>query len=448
MSELNNLKMNKDDTYNTQKKSSNKMLFWCLFIFTFIMIIVTFAIIYLENQNKNNNQIQQHTYNQAEKVDLTVKLTDTYHENPLNTTAYYYLDGAVKTEKEYYDEEYYLKEYNKKYRYIQIKGLKNKEIENKINNEIMQKVLSLDSNNYKEITAYVYANFANILSVYISGTKDKDVFQEELNYRLDTGEKIKFEDLFTSKEDAKIVLSQAIYNQLAKDYVIKEENYGDISKEDYSIIEMQAFEIMNDYNNNAKVEFCITPERILAEINNRNVEINMTDFYQYIAIYKRYLTKQSLYENNNQNYELFVFSEKDFENCFYSKLEEVDENLFVEIDLYNYSENEQEEIEKIMKENMENVLAEVKQKANQSKNEAYYLYYSDTTSYGVDEIDANNPDDVSLVIMDKNYYMQYGKEAISFKNRNDTNANIEPSYDTANAKMYFYVDGKFISQET
>ena len=140
--------MNKDDTYNTQKKSSNKMLFWCLFIFTFIMIIVTFAIIYLENQNKNNNQIQQHTYNQAEKVDLTVKLTDTYHENPLNTTAYYYLDGVTKTEKEYYDGEYHLKEYNKKYRYIQIKGLKNKEIENKINNEIMQNVLSLDSNKY------------------------------------------------------------------------------------------------------------------------------------------------------------------------------------------------------------------------------------------------------------------------------------------------------------
>ncbi len=440
MSELNN----KGNTYiikdNIKKKLSNEMLFWILFVFTLIMIITTVTLIYLENHNKD-------TYSGAKNLALTVKLTDTYHENPLNIAAYYYLDGVIKTEDEYYHGEYNLKEYNKQYRYVQIKGLKNKEIENKINNEIMQKVLSLDSNNYKQITAYVYANFANILSVYVSGTKDETVSQEKFNYRLDTGEKIKFEDLFTSKEDAKIVLSQAIYNQLAKDYVIKEENYGDISKEDYSIIEMQAFEIMNDYNNNAKIEFCITPERILAEINNRNVEINMIDFYQYIAIYKRYLTKQDLYESNNQNYEMFVFSEKDFEDCFYSKLEEVEKNLFVEIDLYNYAENEKEEIEKIMKENMEKVLEKVKQKANISKDEAYYLYYSDTTSYSVDEIDANNPDDVSLIVMNKNYYNQYGKEAISFKNRNNTNANIEPSYETANAKMYFYINGEFVSQE-
>ena len=78
--------MNEDDTYNTQKKSSNKMLFWCLFIFTFIMITVTFAIIYLENQNKNNNQIQQHTYNQAEKLDLTVKVTDIDEQGRINLT--------------------------------------------------------------------------------------------------------------------------------------------------------------------------------------------------------------------------------------------------------------------------------------------------------------------------------------------------------------------------
>ena len=204
---------------------------------------------------------------------------------------------------------------------------------------------------------------------------------------------------------------------------------------------------MNNYSNNAKIDFCVTSEKILAQINNTNIEINMIDFYQYIAIYKRYLTKQNLYESNNQNYEMFVFSEKDFEDCFYSKLEEVDENLFVEIDLYNYVENGKEEIEKIMKENMEKVLEEVKQKAKVSKNEAYYLYYSDTTNYSVDEIDAANPDDVSLIIMDKNYYKQYGKEAISFKNRNNTNANIEPPYEAANSQVYFYVDGEFVLQE-
>ncbi len=138
----------------------------------------------------------------------------TYTENPLTIT-----------EKTIWESSDY--DYNE-ITYVQISGLKDKDIENSINEEIEN--LALDY--YKQYSSYEYcdfyasvsANFSNVLSIHIYenvATDDSyDYYTTGLNYDLTTGEKIELKDLFTSFSDGRDVIEQAAYDELTTYYVL------------------------------------------------------------------------------------------------------------------------------------------------------------------------------------------------------------------------------------
>ena len=469
MSELNNLEPNNFEKNNTElnnsefiknntpKKSSNRILIWSLVVFTILAVIVTALLIYLTNNseifgNKNiskneNNNVQGNVPNNDEKEDikdepnLAVKLTDTYHNNPIEFESYFYFDGKTKTREEYYQDGDNQEEHQKQCEYIQIKGLKNKEVENKINKEIMEVAKEL-SEKYEVVETTIGANYANVFSISITGQNTEEITDydnaQTLNYRLDTGEQIQFEDLFTNKAYIRTILTQAAYEQYIKQY----DQFADLNKIDYSKVETSTFEIVNNYINGAKKIFAFSHNRIDVIIGNDIIQINMPDFYENIAIYKRYLSNDNLYENDKQNPEMFVFSERYFDYSFYHKIEELQENLYVDIALYDHSDDKNKDNQNVSIEEMENLLEKVKNLASENQDKAYIFYYKD--ELWNDEEYKMHPTRSYLCTMEKEYYKQHGKEIIARGNREYRESEGVVMYEDDNMLRYEFQDGEFV----
>ena len=110
----------------------------------------------------------------------------------------------------------------------EISGLKNKQIQNKINSEIenvLDELINKNEINDKQIesifiSANVDGNFSDVISVSIYKTiyfsEEKYEFTENgVSFRLDTGEKIKFSDLFTEDASIKNIISQSAYDNFS-----------------------------------------------------------------------------------------------------------------------------------------------------------------------------------------------------------------------------------------
>lgn len=154
-------------------------------------------------------------------------ITEKYNMNDLKILDKKYTEKLIE-KNEIYDYETYKLTIN----YVQIEGLKNKTIEEKINKEIRDKVFSMytkeevNDNNIQRIDIYAIcqANYGNVLSILI--TKNLEVKNskgyndylwdesESLNYNLKTGEYLEFEDLFTSDASIKNLLTQGAYDSL------------------------------------------------------------------------------------------------------------------------------------------------------------------------------------------------------------------------------------------
>ncbi len=458
--ELNNTQVNNSEFIkdNTPKKSSNRMLVWFLVVFTILAMLVTALLIYLTNnsesfgdknlsKNENNNDVQGNVQNNDEKEDikdeanLAVKLTDTYHNNPIEFESYFYFDGKTKTREEYYQDGDNQEEHQKQYEYIQIKGLKNKEVENKINKEIMEVAKEL-SEKCEVVETTIGANYANVFSISITGQNTEEIADydnaQTLNYRLDTGEQIQFEDLFTNKAYIRTILTQAAYEQYMKQY----DQFADLNKIDYSKVETSTFEIVNNYMNGAKKIFAFSHNKIDVIIGNDIIQINMPDFYENIAIYKRYLSNDNLYENDKQSQEMFVFSERYFDYSFYHKVEELQENLYVDIALYDHSDDKNEDKQNTSVEEMENLLKKVKNLASENQDKAYIFYYKD--ELWNDEEYTIHPARSYLCTMEKEYYKQHGKEIIARGNREYRESEGVVMYEDDNILRYEFQDGEFV----
>jgi len=132
---------------------------------------------------------------------------------------------------------------------------------------------------------YINANFSNVISIFI-GYRNENYYSAGLNFRLDTGEQIAFESLFTNSAYIKTILTQSIYEELAWSYLRDKESVPDASTKDYSIIEKEAYELMNIYLKNPNVNFSFSPSDIEVFLEGKNyISIEMEKFADYIAIY-------------------------------------------------------------------------------------------------------------------------------------------------------------------
>lgn len=325
MSELNNKK--------------DKTFLLVLIYLIMAILITTFAIIfhqkngigiieYFSKENslknyENNNKVIEET-SEKEEIDFNdikrVNLSDTFKCNNLD----------IKYETyEYGDEFYEITGYS--YRkisinYFQISGLKDKEIENKINKLIEEKITNLlppeevksDEISRIIINLWDYGNYSNLLSSYINkyieytdGTS-KDI-QYGMNINLITGEEIAFEDLFTPDASIKNIITQSAYNSICKNIKAEFFDTGTFILEDeivdYSQVENLSCKVLKEVETNSEKNFYFTNFSIYLITSLGNIEIAMIDFYEYINIFNIARSEESLYENGDKQENIYVFGE-------------------------------------------------------------------------------------------------------------------------------------------
>ena len=187
-------------------------------IYSIVMIIFTVTCMFLYQKtgktfpelieglfiNENDLEIEEEIVeDQIDKPDYSnIKRTDSkdkYYSNNITTTTEKITEGDI-IEYDYWGEPSYKIEAS----YIQIAGLKNKNIENKINNEIKRTVEKIiedekkanpDYYSIRVFAEYVHSNSADLISISLSqvtriGYEEyiHDNFNDSLNFRLDTGE--------------------------------------------------------------------------------------------------------------------------------------------------------------------------------------------------------------------------------------------------------------------
>lgn len=396
MSQLNNINENETiSTSNKKIKSTTKII---IFLTIFLIICVSLTVTAILIKNKKTTTSSSYT-SFVNEDGLGIKsLTEQYNENDLKITT---VTDSKGTRDIANGLEYITSKIN--IEYIKIDGLKNKEIENKINNEIMFFVYSLYTDDeladseidYMQIYANSEANFGNTISVYINKTVFyKDTSNEfysknyYLNYDLTTGNMLKFTDLFTNSS-LRNVLVQCVYDNVLSNYTYLNNDDDwliDMSKTDLSTVEEETYNVLNKLMNNLdNIEFYYTPSYIC--ISDYDLTITMSSIYQNIAIYNRFKTDESIFDGTYEgNKNMFVFSKRySYVENQYSKYEDIYDNFRVEAlvemntDLLRNS-SAKEKLNTIIK-TIENEISKIKKEAKQNTKKAYvYTAYFSISS--------------------------------------------------------------------
>lgn len=381
------------------KTSTAKKTFSILFLFAIICIGVTVGLIYgtLNMKKEFNNE---HVTNLENTIDYKkeelknkksvakkVKLSDKYCTNGLVIEERNISFGDI-----IYEYEDYVRR-KLEISYVQISGLKNITIENKINEEIENYILSLrDDDELKqsdidsiEIYASVTGNFSDVLSVSIhksickkteNGENNYQYEQIGLNYSLQDGEKIVFNDLFTEDASIKNIITQSLYNDMALEYAYSSETLdADMDKIDYGNIEDRIFKILAKYTQNPNLNFCFSTSQISITVNDETYTIEMADFYESIAIYTRYKSDKNLYKDESLVSDVnYVFSLWDMTDIIKDEDNKTD-NFYYEI-LAQPLENTNEDIknaEIAVQEKIYEKINEYAIIANRNKDKGYIL---------------------------------------------------------------------------
>lgn len=231
--------------------------------------------------------------------------------------------------------------------YYEIEGLKNKDVQNKINSDIKNHVYNeldevyeyidkkgKENINNIAITTYIDGSYSDILSLYITkyislnnddNYENNDIDNSEseniyLNYRLDTGDYITFLDCFTKDASIKNILSKTYYKQRAWYYSYNIENPEEYSEDDfqatdeegniiyginmdrreYGTIEDDILKLMYEYEKNKdNIKFSLSEIYLSVSFDEYDVYIPMYEFYEYIDIAKKFVSEESLYEDGN-----------------------------------------------------------------------------------------------------------------------------------------------------
>lgn len=210
------------------------------------------------------------------------------------------------------------------YKTLRINGLKNKEIENKINkeleeieDEIRKRLVSASGEQENAyLSSNVNANYSNILSVTFYGSKSDSNYvpqiniEKFLNYDLTTGNKIKLEDLFLPGTDIDLYAQNDIYKQKLHDSFSKKNiffnpDYWQSGELQYVLDEVDEIDFIKQYNKykNSKKDFYLTTTGIginySKDGNYGDVYIKYMDCLDNLVVYTKFLTKESIFERDD-----------------------------------------------------------------------------------------------------------------------------------------------------
>ncbi len=259
----------------SQSKRNNIIFYTILVLVIILSIGGTIFAVKLHNKNVDKNKIINNqeeeikpflTFNEVSKS----KTIDVFKEYPVNP-----IDIKVNNNT------------------IQISGLKNKEIENKVNNKLSELNITKRDNDY---VYYINFNMSNILSV--------SNYNENVNVNLVTGEEITLEEIFNKDTDIYSILVQSNYNTRCS----WEGCYPEIDP-DYEY-DSQVENLVVEYlkkikNNDYHIE--ISPINVRLIYSNYEAdymeytEIPFYNFSNEITIYDRYLDN-NIYEKEVTEY--------------------------------------------------------------------------------------------------------------------------------------------------
>ena len=331
MSQLNNdKKEDKFENKKTIKNHSTRNMIIFLILFTMICVGVTIFLILKSNNAKGIQDITNIVSETINKDSENVisddglglqSLNETYKKNNLKIKKVKFTDGNKNSEGVYQLEG----------NYIEIDGLKDKEIQQKINENIKNKITTWytqeDLKGTVQIDTNCTANFANVLSIeaYKNSSNNTNVNYIGINIDLSTGNEIKFKELFTQNAGIKNILSKSVYDSLITDATAGEDadsisDEPDFSKngqddtfydenstnkkereQKYSEIEDKVFKILSYYNSGNELEFSFSPRCIYVYKENTRIQINMKKYYNQIAIYNKFKTNSDIYDGRYES---------------------------------------------------------------------------------------------------------------------------------------------------
>lgn len=311
------------------------------------------------------------------------------------------------------------------YKTLRINGLKNKEIENKINkeleeieDEIRKKLVSASGEQENAyLSSNVNANYSNILSVTFYGSKSDSKYvpqiniEKFLNYDLTTGNKIKLEDLFLPGTDIDLYAQNDIYKQKLHDSFSKKNiffnpDYWQSGELQYVLDEVDEIDFIKQYNKykNSKKDFYLTTTGIgisySKDGNYGDVYIKYMDCLDNLVVYTKFLTKESIFERDDIGLkDLYVCSSVvDQNDQSVYLIKDLATNLRIDARINVWTSEEYNELE-FFKNTLAKLKAELIEKkeeyikiANENKDEYYFVgivydinrYYPKTllSSYG------------------------------------------------------------------
>ena len=344
------------------KTTKSKIVFVTVFCLLCIMITVG-AVIYknieIEDINQENNQKIVENQDNVSGIDLK----GTYSQNDISLT-------EKKASKDKVEIVYY-----------QINGLNDTIIQNSINRDIESVALNCYKETVKDlnevenvfVSIYCMANFANTLSLEVSYTgnmlgKEDGFFQgfKGLNYDLTTGEKIKFEKLFTANAPMEDILRKSAYYSLIKRN-LKDNLSGDMVVNDYGDVEDDVAFVIEQYKKAKIEEFSFSPKVVDIFYENQSIiEIDMSKYAEYIAIYNRYANSENnLYEKNDIGLKgLYTLSNRTNES--YRNYQK-GSNYYIDVNLWNFDE----ETNKVSIDVEQTKIAEIEKEITKIKNLIY-----------------------------------------------------------------------------
>ena len=366
------------------KTTKAKIIF--VTVFSILCIIITFLLIIYDNieiQEKEEVTIEEETV--TEKDVPGVDFNGKYDQNDLIINSQNYSEDKIEIE------------------YYQIEGLKNKEIQNSINKIIEDTALNIykddisniDSVENVSVVTTIRGNFANTLSMYIGYYSKKsdnsDEFYEgfkTLNFDLTTGEEITIDKLFTSDAPIEDILRKALYYWKVNE---KSEQtlQGNYIVEDYGNIEDECAQYIMDYKKGKITQLTFYTTYIsLYSQDNTYIVMQIENYYEYIAIYNRYLKDEDIFENNNIGLkQIYNFVDRENTKFYYSKYEQT-ENYYIDI-VIEYLSKQNEFTDNLINEKIKDIEAEiekVKQEIQKNPKEFYILnYYITVSQYATDE---------------------------------------------------------------
>ena len=353
---------------------SKKVLIIVLSIFAILAIMVTGVLIGFSMNTRKETHVESSgdliveqpndTVTSLKEIDYTLgiqNLNDKFTMNNIEVEDLKYTEG--KGFKRYSWSTAY--DYPIEISYLKISGLKNKQIQDKINERIKElafHMLPSGEAEKKTVSVDVHGNFANVLSVSASYSMDvqrkpgdpnfnydsdynRDYYYGNcyLTFDLTTGNEITLADVFVDNYNFKQLIANKLYNSLAWDYEYQEwiydpetDTYNPPEDQGRGGLEDRQFILMHQFDK-GNYSFAVTQSSVDVSIQNagmdpfspydstRNVYIGMEAYKDKIAIFNRFQTEQSIFEKGDSDDKRYYF----ISEYTLKEMHEFDDNLFI-----------------------------------------------------------------------------------------------------------------------